>query len=185
MIKTLLQLGAVLAMTLFLWSSTPANEMFQPTVGKPEIAVLNWYMDYEMFYLSPLLAERAVLLAEQIYRSGQVRSGLLTFLVAPFGIMQDNIYAYYDYRTQTIMINPTNFLKLDLTYTLYVLAHEVGHHFLRNADVNDHCLMYDEYDDNPGFDHQLLRLLGVPENEHDTYIDPFMVMMVCNSAEDL
>ena len=180
-----IMLAAVLAITLFMASKSQGMEIGADVkVGNAEIAILNWYLEDEIAYLSPEIVKRAIAITEQVYNDNFVSGGLVKFVMAPFGVIDENIFAYYDYRMQMVVINPERFQELDSTYKIYLIAHELGHHFLRNTGVNDHCLMYlegdpDVLDYDGGYDHKVLQLMGVPRGNWGKYIDPFTAMYAC------
>ena len=127
--------------------------------------------------LSRVVVDKGITLAEAVYEKDLDKGGRLTIIMVPAGVIVKNMLAYYDYRVQTIYINANEYKDLDLTYRLYLIAHEVGHHFMRNDDKDllggDHCQMYQP----GGYDHQILSLLNVKDS-YD-YIDPLTSMFVC------
>ncbi len=131
--------------------------------------------------LSRVVVDKGVALAEAVYEKDLDAGGRLTIILVPAGVIVKNMLAYYDYRVQTIYINAGKYKDLDLTYRLYLIAHEVGHHFIRNDDSDllntDHCRMYQP----GGYDHQILSLLNV-KDPYD-YIDAFMSMFVCSPGD--
>ena len=128
-------------------------------------------------FLSRVVVDKGVALAEAVYEKNLDKGGRLTIIMVPAGVIVKNMLAYYDYRVQTIYVNAEEYKDLDLTYRLYLIAHEVGHHFMRNDDrtlvETDHCRMYQP----GGYDHQILSLLNVKDAYE--YIDAFMSIFVC------
>ncbi len=164
-------IGFVLALLL---GGYPGN------VAANTASILNHPAAPEVF-LSRVVVDKGVALAEAVYEKDLDKGGRLTIIMVPAGVMVDNMLAYYDYRVQTIYINAKEYKDLDLTYRLYLIAHEVGHHFMRNDDKDllggDHCQMYQP----GGYDHQILSLLNVKDAYE--YIDSFMSMFVCMQGD--
>jgi len=175
-------LAAVLFITLFMASKSHG---LQVQVGLPEVAIQNWYLNEKVAYLSPEIVRRGVEIAEQVYKKNVVNSGMLTIAMAPWGIVVPGVLAYYDYRFQIIVINPEKWLDLDSNYRIYLIAHEVGHHFLRAEDVEDHCLMYmGDFDaDTEGYDIRVLQLMGIDSEDWYDYVDPFTAMYACGGED--
>jgi len=177
-----IMLAAVLAITLFMASKSHG---LQVQIGRPEIAIQNWYMNEEIAYVSPEIVRRGVEIAEQVYKQNVVNGGMLTIVMAPWGILQSGILAYYDYRFQMIVINPEKWQELDSNYRIYLIAHEAGHHFMKGEDVEDHCLMYmgDFDEDSEGYDIRVLQLLGIGSADWYNYVDPFTAMYACGGGD--
>jgi len=163
MLKQLLQLAGVLAITLFL-SMAQAQE----------VSIINDPWNLEVT-LSRIEVRKGIQLAELVYDEMLSKGGRLTVIMAPRGVLAEGVMGYYDFRMQTVYLNPEQWKQLDLTYKIYLIAHEVGHHFLRNSDTDDHCDMYSF----AGYDHQVLDLMGVDKDDVWNYIDPFASMMAC------
>ena len=159
----------ILAIALFL-GGFPAN------VAANMASIINDPSTPEVF-LSRVVVDKGIALAEAVYETNLDSGGRLTIILVPAGAIVKNMLAYYDYRVQTIYINAGEYKDLGLTYRVYLIAHEVGHHFMRNDDKSlieeDHCRMYQP----GGYDHQILSLLNV-EDVYE-YIDNFMSLFVC------
>lgn len=89
-------------------------------------------------------------------------------------IFSGDIAGYYDLPTTQIWINAD--VLTDEAERMLVLIHEIGHHILTQQGMpieQQHCQMYNR------FDPKALLLLGVPEEKHGDYINPFMAMAMC------
>ena len=166
MVKELIQLAAVLAITLFL------------SVAHGQVNIIDDHWNGQVA-LSSIVVNKGVALAELVYDKELVKGGRLTVIMAPLGVLKDTVGGYYDFRVRTVYINPEIWLTLTLKYKIYIIAHEVGHHFLRIESVNDHCEMYGP----GGYDHQVLDLMGVTGEDVWDYIDPFMSILACGPME--
>ena len=117
----------------------------------------------------------AVGLIEKVY--GEIFTKDIDIYVMEENLLNPGVHAFYDYRGPLIMIRASS-MKNEI-WTVYLLAHELGHHTLHGKQENDHCLMYDPEE---GYDVQILLRLGIPLEEiHNTFVDPFRYFWACQS----
>ncbi len=100
--------------------------------------------------------------------------GDLTIYIIEDFLLKEEVLAFYDNRGPLIYIKAS---ALESTIsTLYVLAHELGHHILSGYDADDHCLMYSL----GGYDWKILRALGLTNEEiTEHFIGPFRQIFAC------
>jgi hypothetical protein len=94
-------------------------------------------------------------------------------------VLQESIAGFYDIPTKTLWLS-AKFLEGDRDYWFYVLVHEMGHHILSTQEVavaTQHCKMYTD------LDYKVLLAMGIPEERHVEFIDPFKGPMACSVWE--